>query len=94
MSDYSHVVDCAFRELQYFLGQAQETFPSRRERIATAALQAIAGGSWVERPAYAPGDSYTQFLRNDPAKAAATAVALADALISELEKPANTEVAA
>lgn len=60
------------------LGHAEQVFPSRRERIATAALSAVIATSALPGPAEE---------RAFVAGAADFAVQFADALIARLDKP-------
>lgn len=69
----------------YFQGIPPEQ-PTRRERIATAALQGLLAGDTPNGETRDGQDWRVADYANDPNDAAETAVALADALIAQLDK--------
>lgn len=68
-----------------YLAEIERSLPSRRERIATAALQGLLASDTAQNGVQQ--DPWS----NHPEDAAARATRLADALIAELDKSKETE---
>lgn len=65
---------------------------TRRERIATAALSGVLASSYREYQGAFGGQPHTVQFASDPKRAANVALKAADALIAELDKPAEETV--
>jgi len=87
VSDYSHQIAHAFERLGWLMDRAEQLGPSRRERIATAAMQGMLASDQRHENAQAgvlAGEAWTT---------AALALQLADALIAQLDKEPTTNPA-